>query len=183
MVRVLRRVRAITDHVASPSGIVAEHVADLADGEVVVATVVVADGVGVHECHERGVGRVSQRPPGIEEGEAAGRGPNLVVPGLRPLERLACELCVVDGHGLVEPGLLSRRRVQPERGPAELVVVTAKRVVERRRVGNALGRPAAVGIGEGIELPRMHEQRVGVGGAGGAEGDTRRREDKATPLL
>ena len=57
VVRVLRRVRAVADHVASPGGIVAEHVADLADGEVVVATVVVADGVGVHECHERGVGR------------------------------------------------------------------------------------------------------------------------------
>ena len=83
VVRVLRRVRAVADHVASPGGIVAEHVADLADGEVVVATVVVADGVGVHECHERGVGRVSQRPPGIEEGEAAGRGPNLAGGGLR----------------------------------------------------------------------------------------------------
>ena len=72
MVGIERRVVAEADDVAPPLRIIAEHVVDLPDREVVIAAVFVADGVAVDERQERRVGRIAQRPPRVEEGQAAG---------------------------------------------------------------------------------------------------------------
>ena len=72
MVRVQRRIIAKAYHVAAALRIVTQHVVDLPDGKIVVAAALVSHRVAVDKREKRGVGRIPQRAPGVEEGQTAG---------------------------------------------------------------------------------------------------------------
>ncbi len=105
----------------------------------------------------------------------------LVVPGDRPLVgplgalRLGAELRVLV-LGLGEVGGVAGGAVEPDRAPHQLVLVAAPRVVVRARVGDAGAVLAPVGVGEGVELLGVGEQRGGVGRVGRGEHHRRRRQ-------
>ena len=72
MVRVQRRIVAKTDHIAAALRIVAQHVIDLPDGKIMVAAALVSHRVAVDKREKRGIGRIPQRAPGVEEGQPSG---------------------------------------------------------------------------------------------------------------
>ena len=72
MVGVQRRIVAETDHITAALRIVAQHVVDLPDGEIMVAAALVSHRVAVDKREKRGIGRIPQRAPGVEECQPSG---------------------------------------------------------------------------------------------------------------
>src|SRR5690606_7408942 len=74
MMRIARWIAAKPDNEAAIERVLSECVVDLTHAEIVIARLErrIADRIGVHECDERCVRRVTQRTPLIENGLTAG---------------------------------------------------------------------------------------------------------------